>query len=103
MPGGAACAAPPFFSNTVFPLQAKAFGDEQDPADHELKEAVQQNPELLQEKNGTESRAGWHQGRGSCVHFLDWAADLRRLHWKRVDTSEFTALLWLGSFRPSRV
>ena len=49
MPGGAACAAPPFFSNTAFPaadIQAKAFGDEQNLADDEVTEAVQQNPEL---------------------------------------------------------
>jgi hypothetical protein len=49
MPGGAACAAPPFFSNTAFPaadIQAKAFGDEQNLTDDEVKEAVQQNPEL---------------------------------------------------------
>jgi hypothetical protein len=47
--GGAARAAPPFFSNALFPvadIQAKAFGDEQNLTDDEVKEAVQQNPEL---------------------------------------------------------
>jgi hypothetical protein len=49
VPGGAACAAPPFFSNAVFPaanIEVKAFGDAQNLTDDEVKEAVQQNPEL---------------------------------------------------------